>query len=203
MGQLEYSILLGILLRWMHAPAVHSDPGADFPHEASPFLEQDGSKPPGDQGVAVVDATTTAYLDLAGILDPAKEAAKLQKQEKEVRQAPRPLTRKRAWQYSCCWPSAGSSATAHATVEQQGSVHLTPAAVNANPAFEDTKRQGSKCAVQVDARLAAVVKRIGLPGYANTPANVREDDEAKHQALSAELEAVRQNLAAMTARLAE
>ena len=46
---------------------------------------QDGSKPGGDQGVAVVDAATTAYLDLAGVLDPAKEAAKLQKQEKEVR----------------------------------------------------------------------------------------------------------------------
>ena len=51
---------------------------------------QDGSKPGGDQGVAVVDAATTAYLDLAGVLDPAKEAAKLQKQEKEVR------TRRRA-----------------------------------------------------------------------------------------------------------
>jgi hypothetical protein len=48
-------------------------------------IEQDGSKPGGDQGVAVVDAATTAYLDLAGVLDPAKEAAKLQKQEKEVR----------------------------------------------------------------------------------------------------------------------
>lgn len=46
---------------------------------------QDGGKPAGDQGVAVVDAVTTAYLDLAGVLDPAKEAAKLQKQEKEVR----------------------------------------------------------------------------------------------------------------------
>jgi hypothetical protein len=59
----------------------------------------------------------------------------------------------------------------------------------------------SHCVLQVDARLAAVVKRMGLPGYANTPANVREDDDAKHRALSAELEAVRQNLAAMTARL--
>lgn len=49
---------------------------------------QNGSKPAGDQGVAVVDAATTAYLDLAGVLDPAKEAAKLQKQEKEVRPKP-------------------------------------------------------------------------------------------------------------------
>lgn len=45
---------------------------------------QDGSTPSGDQGVAVVDAATTAYLDLTGILDPAKEAAKLEKQQKEV-----------------------------------------------------------------------------------------------------------------------
>jgi hypothetical protein len=49
---------------------------------------QDGGKPGGDQGVAVVDAAVTAYLDLAGVLDPAKEAAKLQKQEKEVRLTP-------------------------------------------------------------------------------------------------------------------
>jgi len=46
---------------------------------------QDGSVPGGDTGVAVVDASTTAYLDLTGILDPAKEAAKLQKQQQDVR----------------------------------------------------------------------------------------------------------------------
>lgn len=46
---------------------------------------QDGGAPSGDTGVVVVDAATTAYLDLTGILDPAKEAAKLQKQQKEVR----------------------------------------------------------------------------------------------------------------------
>ena len=60
--------------------------------------------------------------------------------------------------------------------------------------------QSNACA-QVEARLAAVSKRMGLPGYANTPASVQEDDQSKHKALSTELEAVRQNLAAMTARL--
>lgn len=57
------------------------------------------------------------------------------------------------------------------------------------------------CCAKVEARLGAITKRMGLPGSANTPANVRADEEAKQRALAAELEAVRQNLAGMNARL--
>ena len=45
---------------------------------------QDGEAAPAGCGVAVVDDTTTAYLDLRGVLDAGKEVQKLQKKRTEV-----------------------------------------------------------------------------------------------------------------------
>ncbi len=46
---------------------------------------QDGEAAPAGCGVAVVDDTTTAFLDLRGVLDAGKEVQKLQKKRAEVR----------------------------------------------------------------------------------------------------------------------
>ena len=48
---------------------------------------QEGESPSGDTGVEVIDATTTAYIDLTGLIDPKKQAAKLEKRALEVRPA--------------------------------------------------------------------------------------------------------------------
>lgn len=52
----------------------------------NPELEivQEGERPPAGCGVAIVDESTTAYLDLRGVLDPAKEVEKLRKKQAEV-----------------------------------------------------------------------------------------------------------------------
>lgn len=45
---------------------------------------QEGESPSGDTGVEVIDATTTAYIDLTGLVDPKKQAVKLEKRAAEV-----------------------------------------------------------------------------------------------------------------------
>ena len=51
---------------------------------------QDGEAAPAGCGVAVVDDTTTAFLDLRGVLDAGKEVQKLQKKRVEVRAVSHP-----------------------------------------------------------------------------------------------------------------
>ena len=48
---------------------------------------QEGAAKPSGCGVAIVDNTTTAYLDLRGVLDSAKEVEKLRKKQADVRLA--------------------------------------------------------------------------------------------------------------------
>ena len=49
------------------------------------WQSQGGARPAAGCGVAIVDDTTTAFLDLRGVLDPAKEVEKLVKKRADVR----------------------------------------------------------------------------------------------------------------------
>eukprot|EP00208_Stichococcus_sp_RCC1054_P003787 CAMPEP_0206141402 /NCGR_PEP_ID=MMETSP1473-20131121/12794_1 /ASSEMBLY_ACC=CAM_ASM_001109 /TAXON_ID=1461547 /ORGANISM="Stichococcus sp, Strain RCC1054" /LENGTH=1079 /DNA_ID=CAMNT_0053535961 /DNA_START=148 /DNA_END=3387 /DNA_ORIENTATION=+ len=52
---------------------------------SSVTILQEGESPSGDTGVEVIDATTTAYIDLTGLVDPKKQAVKLEKRAAELK----------------------------------------------------------------------------------------------------------------------